>query len=71
MPKSRMRTDLLQGLLVFPVPQVDIKKPKPSRKFFQIVSGRPATAARLSRRISMAPNQRNEIWKKLRERKNI
>jgi hypothetical protein len=65
-----MRTDLLQGLLIFPVPQSE-KKLKPRRKFFQIIPAQLAQPTRLSRRIAMTPNQRNDIWKKLRERKNI
>jgi hypothetical protein len=75
-----MKRDLLQGLLTYPASIHDrskSKSPAKNRKFFQMVTTKPA-ASRLSRRKSITPvpriiqpDRREAIWRNLRKDKNV
>jgi len=79
--KTRMKKDLLQGLLTYPAPVYSgtssKQRQKNNQKFFQFITA-PVKVNRLSRRKTMTPppqiirpNKRAAIWQDLRKDKNI
>ena len=82
--KTRMKSDLLQGLLAYPVPVNNapdrkIRDIKPvGVKFFQRIKDQASKPSRISRRkVTMIepriirPDAQESLWQNLRREKNI
>lgn len=82
--KTRMKKDLIQGLLTYPAPvskggtKTINKKKSVNGKFFQMISPQGVITGRLSRRklnqiepVIIKPDNREVIWLNLRKNKNI
>jgi hypothetical protein len=81
--KTRMKRDLLQGMMNYPAPAsgpqsmriVDIRVK--NRKFFQKIAPQAKSLARLRRGVTIIqpqiskPENRDATWRKLRKTKNI
>jgi hypothetical protein len=82
--KPRIKKDLLQGLLAYPMPIKQYKSKKiavkqvNSRVFFQAISSSATTSSRISRRSKQKLNgprldmtNKEDVWLNLRKAKNI